>query len=249
MSGENVDEVVAGIPGAAVDVPGKVWDLAGGDEVEVVWRNELGGLTFRSVGQQGTRYIKWQRHAGVPAAQRADVDLTVESEKLRWAGQFVSVPCVVACGADEDAAWLVTEAIDAIPACDPRWRAAPTIAVRAVAAGLRRFHNAMPVDRCPYRGSWPSRVAPMPAAESPVVCHGDPCVPNTLMNSAGECAGHVDLARLGVADRWADLAIATYSISWAVNFAESYDDLFFQVYGIDPDPKRIRFYRELWDEG
>lgn len=74
-------------------------------------------------------------------------------------------------------------------------------------------------------------------------------MPNTLLNSAGEFAGHVDLAGLGVADRWADLAIATYSISWDVNFGKSYDKLFFEVYGIEPDLERIRFYRELWDEG
>lgn len=81
-----------------------------------------------------------------------------------------------------------------------------------------------------------------------MVCHGDPCVPNTLLNSAGEFAGHVDLSRLGVADRWADLAIATYSISWDANFGKSYDALFFGAYGIEPDEERIRFYRELWDE-
>lgn len=87
----------------------------------------------------------------------------------------------------------------------------------------------------------------MPAPDLLVVCHGDPCVPNTLIDDAGRFAGHVDLARLGVADRWADLAIATYSIGWDINFGRSYDDLFFDAYGIRPDPERIAAYRRLWD--
>lgn len=240
------ERVPAGVPDAAVAVPGKVLDLAESGKVEVVWRNELGGLTFRSHGQERTRYIKWQSYAGLHPAERGDVDLAMESEKLRWAGQFVSVPSVLDFGADGDAAWLVTEAIDATPACDPRWRDDPEVAVRAIATGLRRLHDTLPVEGCPYRGGW-SSCEPSEPAQSLVVCHGDPCVPNTLLNSAGEFAGHVDLAGLGVADRWADLAIAAYSISWDVNFGTSYDDLFFEVYGIDPDPERIRFYRELWD--
>lgn len=240
--------VTAGVPGAAIDIPGRVLDLAGTDKIQLVWRNELGGLTFRSRGQKGTRYIKWQSYAGVRPAVRGDVDLAVESEKLRWAGQFVRVPGVLDFGEDGDAAWLVTEAIDATPACDVRWRGDPEVAVRAIAMGLRRFHDTLPVDGCPYRGSWSSREPSAPASAGLVVCHGDPCVPNTLLDSAGEFAGHVDLSRLGVADRWADLAIATYSISWDANFGKSYDHLFFGAYGIEPDLERIRFYRELWDE-
>lgn len=242
------ERLAAGVPDAAVAVPGKVLELAGSDEIEAVWRNELGGLTFRCCGRRGTRYIKWQSYAGVRPAARGDVDLAMESEKLRWAAQFVSVPGVRDFGEDGEAAWLVTEAIDATPACDPRWRGDPELTVRAIAVGLRRLHDTLPVDGCPYRGGW-SSCEPAAPAQSLVVCHGDPCVPNTLLNSAGEFAGHVDLAGLGVADRWADLAIATYSISWDVNFGKSYDKLFFEVYGIEPDLERIRFYRELWDEG
>lgn len=44
------------------------------------------------------------------------------------------------------------------------------------------------------------------------------------------------------------LGYRDHSISWDANFGKSYDDLFFEVYGIQPDLERIRFYRELWDE-
>jgi hypothetical protein len=47
-----------------------------------------------------------------------------------------------------------------------------------------------------------------------VVCHGDACVPNTLLDRTGRWIGHVDLGTLGVGDRWADLAIATLSTEW-----------------------------------
>lgn len=230
------------------DVPDKVGELAGSDSVELIWRNELGGLTFRADGHTATRYIKWQQYTGLNAEQRADVDLMVESAKLRWAGRFTRVPRVIEAGQRPDCAWLVTEGLDGVSAVDPGWHEEPETAVRAIATGLRRMHDALPVDSCPYRGTWsePHR-AMLPAPERLVVCHGDPCMPNTLMNEAGEFVGHVDMARLGVADRWADLAIATYSISWDFNLGRSFDELFLETYGAQPDHERIRIYRELWD--
>lgn len=132
---------------------------------------------------------------------------------------------------------------------DTRWQAEPETAVRAIATGLRLLHDRLPVQDCPYVGAWLHADATVPEPDRLVVCHGDPCVPNTLMTRDGAFAGHVDLARLGVADRWADLAITTYSISWDANFGRSYDELFFETYGIEADPMRTRAYRDLWDAG
>ena len=61
----------------------------------------------------------------------------------------------------------------------------------------------------------------------------------------GHFLAHVDLARLGVADRWADLAVATMSLGW--NFDDVDEDLFWRIYGVEPDPGRIAYYRALWD--
>ncbi|WP_443062724.1 phosphotransferase [Streptomyces sp. NBC_00390] len=47
-----------------------------------------------------------------------------------------------------------------------------------------------------------------------VVCHGDACAPNTVVGDDGTWTGHVDLGTLGAADRWADLAVATWSTQW-----------------------------------
>ena len=48
--------------------------------------------------------------------------------------------------------------------------------------------------------------ATAPAAEDLVVCHGDDCPPNMLLQ-AGRVTGYVDLGELGAADRWWDVAV------------------------------------------
>ena len=231
--------------------PARIRALACGDALELVWRNELGGTTHRATGADGRmRYLKHQSLAGLTPRRRADVDLVAEAEKLRWAGRFAPVPRVLEAGGEGDEAWLVTEAIDADSAFDARWRDAPETAVRAIATGLRRLHDAMPVDECPFDGGWyDARAVPAPPPGDLVVCHGDPCVPNTLLDDEGRFAAHVDLARLGVADRWSDVAIAMLSIGWPVNFGRDHDDAFLDAYGLRPDDaalERMRTYRELW---
>lgn len=84
-----------------------------------------------------------------------------------------------------------------------------------------------------------------PPVDQLVVCHGDACAPNTLIDDTGRCSGHVDLGSLGVADRWADLAIATWSTQW--NYGPGWEDVLLEAYGIDPDPVRTTYYRLLWD--
>ncbi len=76
-------------------------------------------------------------------------------------------------------------------------------------------------------------------------CHGDACAPNTRVDDRGESAGHVDLGRLGIGDRWADLAVATYSLPW--NFTGEWEDELLDAYGIVRDEDRIAYYRRLWD--
>ena len=80
--------------------------------------------------------------------------------------------------------------------------------------------------------------------EDPVVCHGDYCLPNVLL-SEGAVSAYLDLGKLGVADRWWDLAIATWSVTW--NLGPGWEDLFLAAYGVPRDPERIAFYRLLYD--
>ena len=87
---------------------------------------------------------------------------------------------------------------------------------------------------------------PPPPVDRLVVCHGDPCVPNTLLDVDGTVTGHVDLGALGVADRWADLAVASWSTVW--NFGPGYEVPLLAAYGVEADPVRMDYYRALWGD-
>jgi kanamycin kinase len=86
--------------------------------------------------------------------------------------------------------------------------------------------------------------ASAPDDEDLVVCHGDFCPPNVLLDG-GTVTGYVDLGELGAADRWWDVATGGWSVGW--NFGEDLEPLFYESYGIEPDPGRIRFFRLLYD--
>jgi kanamycin kinase len=84
-----------------------------------------------------------------------------------------------------------------------------------------------------------------PASEDLVVCHGDYCFPNVLLDDDGAIIGYVDLGELGVADRWWDVAVGAWSTTW--NVGPGYEDLFYATYGVERDDDRITFYRLLYD--
>ena len=77
-------------------------------------------------------------------------------------------------------------------------------------------------------------------------CHGEACSAETLLDDDGRWMGHVDLGRVGVADRWADLAVATWSTVW--NYGPGHEDRLLAVYGIARS-RRTEFYRWLWNSG
>jgi kanamycin kinase len=77
-----------------------------------------------------------------------------------------------------------------------------------------------------------------------VLCHGDYCFPNVLIDD-GAVTGYLDLGELGVADRWLDIAVATWSCDW--NVGPGWQDLFLDTYGIERDDDKIEFYRLLYD--
>lgn len=242
---------VAGPPTGPVPVPGAVAALAGSSPVDAVWRNERGGVTFALPG----RYVKWQ-----PAA--SGIDLGDEAVRLAWAAAYTPVPAVLGMGADDEGAWLVTAALPGSSAVSRRWLAAPAVVARAIGEGLRALHEALPVGSCPFDWGVAARLARAdergpgsssaraalgapPAVDRLVVCHGDPCAPNTLLDDAGRWTGHVDLGALGVADRWADLAVATWSLEW--NYGPGWDGVLLEAYGVAPDDGRTDYYRRLWD--
>ena len=271
--GATVDhqDMIAGRPTVPIEVPTAVRAQAAGRPVDAVWRNLSGGLTFRLGDGADAEFMKL-------SARCSGVDLAAEVRRLRWAGQYATVPRVLRTGHDAAGAWLITRALVGESAVHERWRADPARAAWAVGVGLRRLHEALPVARCPFswaaqlrlararaadrrrgpetgragrreradEGVW-ARLEQAPPVDRLVVCHGDACVPNTLIGDDGAPSGHVDLGSLGVADRWADLAVATWSTEW--NYGPGFEQPLLEGYGIDPDPVRTEYYRRLWDAG
>ncbi len=251
-----------------VDVPAPVADLIDGRPYRPVWRSELGSLTFEVTTAAGTEFLKW-----TPAG--SGLDVSREAARLAWAGAYIPVPRVLDHGRDHRGQWLVTAGLPGDNAVTEYWRTRPRTAVIAIAEGLRALHDTLPAEQSPFTWDAKDRVAAArdrghldpvqwhpdhrdltldtalalldaaPSVERRVVCHGDACAPNTIIGADGHTVGHVDLGALGIADRWADLAIGSWSLTW--NYGPGWEPLFFSAYGVTPDPDRIAYYRLLWD--
>jgi kanamycin kinase len=210
------------------EVPKVVVEIADGRPAALIWRNDLGGLTFRV----GDVIVKWNPRS-------SGIDLDRERVRLGWIARRHPAPQVLASGIDEEAQWLVTAALPGDCAVGDVWRA------------RRRAMHTVAIDDFPqgwlldsWVGRTPESLGQRPQVDAPVLVHGDACAPNTLISMEGEWTGNVDFGDLSVGDRWADLAIASLSLDW--NFGEGHQDELFDAYGIDRDDARIDFYRALW---
>lgn len=89
---------------------------------------------------------------------------------------------------------------------------------------------------------WDEMVGFLPFEQDPVVTHGDYSLDNILMMD-GRVTGLIDLGRLGVADRYQDLAILWNCLS---EFGDDLQKHFFAAYGINaPDEQKLRFHLAL----
>ena len=84
-----------------------------------------------------------------------------------------------------------------------------------------------------------------PVDEDLVLCHGDYCFPNVLVEDWAVTA-YLDLGELAVADRWWDVAVASWSATWNLDDPGA-EQRFLDAYGIEPDLRRIEFWRLVYD--
>ncbi|HEX2849501.1 MAG TPA: aminoglycoside 3'-phosphotransferase [Acidimicrobiales bacterium] len=265
--------MLAGVPADGVTVPAAVVAVAAGRPLRPVWENQLGGLTFEIGSAEHRRFVKWAPHssgldlgAEVERLEWAERFVAVPHVLDRGADDegswFVTAPLpginAVAerwKAEPERAARAIGEGLrhlhDTLPvdACPFSWTTDDRL--RFVRAALgdgwhdpRRWHR-------DHQHLTPAaavaRLEDAPPVDRLVVCHGDACAPNTLIDDDGRCSGHVDLGTLGVGDRWADLAVATWSTEW--NYGRDVERVLLDAYGVDPDPERTQYFRLLWDLG
>ena len=265
--------MLAGVPEGPVEVPPAVASLAAGRPVTPVWRNEVGGLTFALGSGAGRRFVKWVDPAHRADLEAEAVRLrwarpfTAAPEVLGHGSDARGAWLVAGALEGENAVsdrWRARPEVavravgqglralhDALPvaSCPFSWSAELRVAGarRLVDAGRQdpaRWHE---IHRGLTTTGALGRLARTPPVDRLVVCHGDACAPNTLIGPDGRWSGHVDLGALGVADRWADLAVATWSAEW--NYGPGWEPTLLGAYGVDPDPERTAHYRLLWDLG
>jgi kanamycin kinase len=252
-------------------VPAAVAELAGGPALPV-WQNDAGGVVFQ-VTSGRPRFIKWAPAASGTdlTAEAARLTWAITFARVPELldqgrdqdGSWIitaALPGQMAVTArwKNDPARAVAaigEGLralhEAAPAgqCPFSWSAGDRLAeitARAEAGLLdpARWH---PEHRQLGAAAALALLADPPPADRQVTCHGDPCAPNTLISDDGTFSGHVDLGSLGTADRWADLAVATWSTTW--NYGPRWEKRLLDAYGTSPDPDRTRYYRLLYDLG
>lgn len=254
-----------------VTVPAAVASAAGGRDLTLVWVNDVGGLTFTFSAGAERRFIKWTP-VGSGIDLSGEADRMAWAGRFhpvpRPLGQghdgegswlvTAALPGERASGRrwKADPATAVTaigEGLRALHEALPLTRCPFSWSAEERVADARRQLAAGSLDPAAWHACHQSltvaaaleQAAAIPPADNPVVCHGDACAPNTLLDEDGHWSGHVDLGLLGVADRWADLAVATWSAEW--NYGPGWDKLLLDAYGVRPDPDRTRYYRLLWD--
>lgn len=220
-----------------------------------------------TTGQSGAGIV---RVAGTYRKESLTDDLLGEAARLTWLrAQGIPAAEVLECGPG----LLVTAEVPGRPADDDWPLALRSHVVDALAELTRALHSLpvadCPFDRrlavtVPAalaadvdlddldddRRGWTrdrliaELLATRPAGEDVVVCHGDLTTQNVLIDPETlTVSGLVDAGRLGVADRWLDLAVATRELADGLGDAAA--ARYLSGCGVEPDPAKQTFYRLL----
>jgi aminoglycoside 3'-phosphotransferase-2 len=228
-------------------------------------------LVPQTIGESGAwvyRAGDWHFIKSEPISPLAE--LPGEIARLRWLNA-TGLPCPTVVDAADHGGrhWLLMTALPGHDLASTEQVGAET-AVRLMAEALRQLH-ALDVVSCPfdhraairvaaasarhkaglYDGDDPEQgpadyqrlIAGVPAHEDLVVTHGDACFPN-FMAEHGRFTGFIDCGRLGVADRYQDLALACRSLER--NYGAAAIPAFLAAYGVGkPDPEKLYWYTLL----
>jgi aminoglycoside phosphotransferase len=252
-------------------IPAAVTRLAEGQEPRLVWENE-DALTFELGLDPDRRFVKWAPPAsGLDLAAEAarmtwarpftPVPRVLDHGADQDGSWLVTAALPGSCAVRRrwkaepaTAVRAIGEGLramhEAMPVsdCPFSWMAEKRVEHSRRLAAADRIDPAADWQPEHLKYSIPEAlklIADIPPIDRLVVCHGDSCAPNTLITDDGSWSGHVDLGALGVADRWADLAIATWSTTW--NYGPGWEVPLLDAYGVAPDPDRTSYYRLLWD--
>lgn len=201
--------------------------------------------------------------------------LRQEKLRLDWLENRLPVAEVLLFAEDENNEYLLLSEIPGLPASDDSWKRDAPRTIEQLAAGLKMIHDVpvqnCPFDARLARKIEIARqrmikglveeedfdegrqgrtaeslfgelLETKPAGEDLVFTHGDYCVPNIILESGG-LSGFVDWESAGVADRYQDIALLTRSVRY--NFGSDWEESVFEICGIEPDWKKVHFYRLL----
>ena len=260
----------SGEPGSGVPIPNAVRLAARGADITPTWINERHGITFALGEGHGRLFAKWSPVGGIDLQPEADrlrwarqyvavpefLELVSDDEGAAMITAGLPGTNAVTHRWKADPATAVTaiaeglrELHDRVPTerCPYSWSQPDRLRVIGERLPSLRPEQWHPEHRGLTVHEALRALAQPPPIDRLVVCHGDACAPNTLIADDGTCSGRVDLGALGVADRWADLAIATWSTLW--NYGPGWEQPLLDAYGVAADPARTAYYRLLWDLG
>ena len=236
------------------------------------WQQNLTGFSssqvFRLAKAGGENlYLK--------TAPRVDSELAEEKQRLEWLKGKLSAPEVRLFVQTDERDYLLISEIEGAGAHEDLWKEDVPRAIELLAKGVYLIHSLPVadcpfdetleakierarrrmelglVDESDFDDERRGRtaedlfrelIATKPASEDLVFTHGDYCLPNVLFKD-WQISGFVDWGRAGVADRYQDIALLTRSIKY--NFGEKWEKRVFEIYDIEPDWKKIHFYRML----
>jgi aminoglycoside 3'-phosphotransferase-1 len=173
-------------------------------------------------------------------------DIADEMVRLRWLGRYVPVPAVVQFTRnDEEAGFL--RRIHAIPTSECPFTSGHAYRLARARARI----DAHLVDEDDFDDEregwtveqvWDAMQALLPLTPDSVVTHGDFSLDNLLLLD-GEVLGCIDVGRVGIADRYQDLAIAWNCLA---EFGVSLQERFLERYGVlKPDRDKLHFHLML----